>query len=99
MGKPKYYIDSRHRNSNFGRISDVPRLDPIGRKRSVGPADYSPVDSMNKAGKFPDELLDRAAQIELEESKESEIEYADVTGEIELPTIKKKKRRNKKINS
>lgn len=52
MGKKKYYVSSRHRNSNFGRISDVPRLDPIGRKSSAGPADYNPIDGMNKVGKF-----------------------------------------------
>jgi len=49
---------------------------------------------MNKAGEQPDELIDRAALIEIESKQEKEIEYADVTGEIELPSIKKKKRRN-----
>lgn len=52
MGQKKYYISSRYRNNNFGRISEVPRLDPIGRKSSVGPSDYNPVDSINNVGKF-----------------------------------------------
>ena len=52
------------------------------------------IQKLNKAGEFPDELVDIAALIELESQEEKEIEYADVTGEIELPSIKKKKRRN-----
>ena len=52
------------------------------------------IQTLNKSGEMPDELIDRIAQIEIENSKEKEIEYADVTGEIELPSIKKKKRRN-----
>ena len=52
------------------------------------------IQKMNKSGEIPDELIDRAAQIEIDNNKEKEIEYADVTGEIELPSIKKKKRRN-----
>lgn len=52
------------------------------------------IQRLNKAGEFPDELVDIAALIELESQEEKEIEYADVTGEIELPSIKKKKRRN-----
>ena len=49
---------------------------------------------LNKAGEFPDELIDRESLLEIENNKEKEIEYADVTGEIELPSIPKKKRRN-----
>ncbi len=52
------------------------------------------IQKMNKSGELPDELIDRAAQIEIESTQEKEIEFADVTGEIELPNIKKKKRRN-----
>lgn len=52
------------------------------------------IQNLNKAGEFPDELVDIAALVELESQEEKEIEYADVTGEIELPSIKKKKRRN-----
>lgn len=52
------------------------------------------IQKLNKAGDMPDELIDREAQIEFENSQEKEIEYADVTGEIELPSIQKKKRRN-----
>jgi len=52
------------------------------------------IQKMNKSGELPDELIDRIAQIELESSKEKEIEYADVTGQIELPSVQKKRRRN-----
>jgi cell fate regulator YaaT (PSP1 superfamily) len=52
------------------------------------------IQKMNKLGELPDELIDRVAQIEFENSQVKEIEYADVTGEIELPSINKKKRRN-----
>lgn len=52
------------------------------------------IQKLNKSGQLPDELIDRAALIEIENNQEKEIEYADVTGEIELPSIKKKKRRN-----
>jgi len=52
------------------------------------------IQKMNKAGEKPDELVDRAAQIEIDSHIEKEIEYADVTGEIELPNVKKRKRRN-----
>ena len=54
------------------------------------------IQKMNKAGDLPDELIDREAQIEMDVAVEKEIEYADVTGQIELPNIKKKKRRNKR---
>jgi len=53
------------------------------------------IQKMNKAGELPDELVDRIAQMAFEQTQEKDIEYADVTGEIELPSIKKK-RRNKK---
>ncbi len=52
------------------------------------------IQRMNKSGEFPDQLIERSAQIEIDSNQEKEIEYADVTGEIELPNIKKKKRRN-----
>lgn len=51
---------------------------------------------MNRADEYPDELLDRVALAALEESQEKEIEFADVTGEIELPAIKKKRNNRKK---
>jgi len=54
------------------------------------------IQKMNKAGELPDDLQDLAALAAIEDSQEKEIEYADVTGEIELPTIKKKRRNNKK---
>lgn len=52
------------------------------------------IQKMNKSGELPDELIDRVALLALESSQEKEIEYADVTGEIELPNVQKKKRRN-----
>ena len=56
------------------------------------------IKEMNKAGEFPDELMDKAAMLEWEENGEKEIEYADVTGEIELPNIKRKRRRKNRKN-
>jgi cell fate regulator YaaT (PSP1 superfamily) len=54
------------------------------------------IQKMNKAGELPDELVDRIAQMAIDSAQEKEIEYEDVTGEIELPELQKKKRRNKK---
>ena len=54
------------------------------------------IQKMNKAGELPDELVDRVALAALEETQEKEIEFADVTGEIELPSIKKKRNNRKK---
>lgn len=54
------------------------------------------IQRMNKEGELPDELVDRIALAALEEAQEKEIEYADVTGEIELPSIKKKRNNRKK---
>jgi len=54
------------------------------------------IQKMNKAGELPDELVDRIAQMAIESTQEKEIQYEDVTGEIELPELQKKKRRNNK---
>jgi cell fate regulator YaaT (PSP1 superfamily) len=51
------------------------------------------IQKINKAGELPEELIDREALLEIESTQEKEIEYADVTGEIELPNIKRKKKR------
>ena len=54
------------------------------------------IKKMNQDGELPDELVDRIAQMAFESTQEKEIEYEDVTGEIELPALQKKKRPNKK---
>jgi len=54
------------------------------------------IQEMNKAGELPDELIDKASLAEIGVEEEKEIEYADVTGQIELPNIKRKKRRKKR---
>lgn len=54
------------------------------------------IQKMNKAGELPDELVDRIAQMAIESTQEKEIEYEDVTGEIELPELQKKRKNNKK---
>lgn len=54
------------------------------------------IQKMNQDGELPDELVDRIAQMAIESAKEKEIEYEDVTGEIELPSLEKKRRNNKK---
>lgn len=52
------------------------------------------IQEMNKNGEFPDELMDIATINKLEEARieEQEVTFADVTGEIELPDHKKKRR-------
>ncbi|MEE9438396.1 MAG: regulatory iron-sulfur-containing complex subunit RicT [Saprospiraceae bacterium] len=61
------------------------------------------IKEMNKKGEIPDELQDRIALQKIEDAKEKEIEYADVTGHIELPSVKKsnnrKSNKNKKRNN
>lgn len=52
---------------------------------------------MNKKGEFP-ESFDSLTQVEKEENKEEELEFADVTGEIELPRHQKKKSKNSRNN-
>ena len=34
------------------KISQVSRLDPISNRKSVGPADYHPVDTLNPPGRY-----------------------------------------------
>ncbi|MFT6783850.1 MAG: hypothetical protein ACJA1A_003792 [Saprospiraceae bacterium] len=53
------------------------------------------IQKMNKDGELPDELVDRIAQMAIENAQEKEIEYEDVTGDIELPELQKKRRNNK----
>ncbi len=54
------------------------------------------IKEMNLKGEVPDQLLDSDALMEVEMEKEEEIKFADVTGEIELPDLKKNNRRRKK---
>lgn len=48
--------------------------------------------SMNKKKEFPDDLVDLSLEVNIEVGKEN-IEFADVTGEIELPNVKRRKKR------
>lgn len=54
------------------------------------------IQALNKAGELPDELVDRIALMAIESAQEKEIEFEDVTGEIELPSLEKKRRPNKR---
>lgn len=56
------------------------------------------IKTMNKAGEFPDDLMSYD-QIMQESKTDKEIEFADVTGEIELPSIKKNKRKKRRPNN
>ncbi len=49
---------------------------------------------MNKAGEKPDKIVDK--HLLLAEAKSEEIEFADVTGEIDLPAEKRRKRNNRR---
>lgn len=60
------------------------------------------IQEMNKNGEFPEELQDVAtiARIEEESKVNEEVTFADVTGEIELPDHKRRrKKRSKKPNN
>jgi len=50
---------------------------------------------MNSKGQVPDDLMDKEALLFEESKAQKEIEFADVTGEIELPNIKKKRRKSR----
>jgi len=56
------------------------------------------IQAMNANGKYPEDLIDHAAMLAETVNAEPEIDFADVTGQIELPMEKKRrnKRRNKK---
>lgn len=59
------------------------------------------IQALNKKGEYPEDLIDHATYLAREEEKkqEPEIEFADVTGEIELPNVKKKRRNNRRKKS
>ncbi len=50
------------------------------------------IQAMNKAGEYPEDLLDVEAIIERENAKSASVEFADVTGEIELPETKRRRK-------
>lgn len=50
------------------------------------------IQAMNKAGEYPEDLLDVEALIEQENAKSASVEFADVTGEIELPDTKRRRK-------
>lgn len=54
------------------------------------------IKAMNDRGERPDEIVPSEESVESAKPKESE--FVDVTGEIELPDIKKKGRRKKRFN-
>lgn len=47
---------------------------------------------MNKKGEKPEDLRSLVVVVETNENKEDELEFADVTGEIELPSTRKKRK-------
>ena len=52
------------------------------------------IQKMNAAGKYPEDLIDHTARLAMQEEQEPEMDYADVTGQIELPMEKKSRGRN-----
>lgn len=52
MGSRNYYVTSKYKNMTNGKISQVARLNIKIKKSLAGPADYKPIDSMDKIGKY-----------------------------------------------
>lgn len=78
----------------FYTYIDQPVRTPIV---ALGTDRVKEIKELNKKGEFPADLLDQASQLAAQEIKEPEVKFADVTGQIELPNEKKKRRRpNKK---
>lgn len=50
--------------------------------------------AMNANGEFPEQLVDFASVPAVDPNQEVEIDFEDVTGDFELPAIKRKKKRN-----
>lgn len=50
------------------------------------------IQALNKAGEYPEDLLDIEAILERENAKSAAVEFADVTGEIELPETKRRRK-------
>ena len=57
------------------------------------------IQAMNKAGEYPEDLLDVEAILERENAKSAAVEFADVTGEIELPETKRRRKGKSKNKS
>jgi hypothetical protein len=56
------------------------------------------IKAMNKKGEFPLELIEYVEKVEEVVDENTEFEFADVTGEIELPSRKKRKKRKSRSN-
>lgn len=54
------------------------------------------IQALNKEGSYPDDLMDIEALLSAEETKNKEVTYAAVEGDIELPDTKRKKRSSRK---
>jgi len=54
------------------------------------------IQAMNKSGEYPEDLLDIEAIIKRENEKSAAVGFADVTGEIELPETKRRRKGNNK---
>lgn len=54
------------------------------------------IQAMNKAGEYPADLLDVDEMLKQEQEKSAKVEFADVTGEIELPETKRRRKGNNK---
>ncbi len=54
------------------------------------------IQAMNKSGEYPEDLLDVEAMLKQEQEKSAKVEFADVTGDIELPETKRRRKGNNK---
>lgn len=54
------------------------------------------IQAMNKAGEYPPDLLDLEAILKQEKEKSEQVQFADVTGGIELPETKRRRKGNNK---
>lgn len=50
------------------------------------------IQALNKAGEYPADLLDDEAILKQEQEKSAKVEFADVTGDIELPETKRRRK-------
>ena len=57
------------------------------------------IQAMNKEGEYPPELLDLEAILKQEKEKSEQVQFADVTGGIELPETKRRRKGNNKRKS
>ena len=54
------------------------------------------IQAMNKEGEYPEDLLDLDAILKQEKEKSEQVQFADVTGDIELPETKRRRKGNNK---